>query len=246
MIRSRLGLRALGLCAVLVGILAFAGAAQASTGALWRIGGVQAKGGESVEASLEGASMTLLTTVGGKAIHLKCTALALVGAKLVEPNGGITGKIDFSGCDLLSLKTVGGELVLQKACEPNTEGKAGLIITNAIKGLIVLHTPTGGQAEGALEVTPASGTLLATIQLGAEGAKNECAFGEKLKLGGVVFLKDCEGKFATALAKHLLQELPALTKLVINEGTTAATIDGSAFAFLGSPNVGKLWAGIPN
>jgi hypothetical protein len=244
MIRSRLGLKVLGLCAVLVGMFAFTGAAQAETGSLWKIGGAQAKGGELVEGSLEGTSGTLLTTLGGKAIHLKCTALALVGAKLVEPNGGITGKIDFSGCDFLSLKTVGGELVLQKACEPNIEGKAGLIITNTIDGLIVLHTPTGGKAEGVLEAKGLPD--FATIQLGAEGKLNECAFGEKLLVGGVFFLKDCEGKFSTELAKHLVQELPALTKLVINEGTTPATIDGSAFAFLGSPNVGKLWAGIPN
>jgi len=241
MIRSRLGLKVLGLCAVLVGMFAFTGAAQASTGALWKIGGAQAKGGEAVEAESEAAGGILLTELGGKFIHVKCLKLKLVGAKLVEPNGKITGKIDFSECDFLSLTTQGGSVVLQKACEPFVGTNKGLIETNTINGLIVLHTPTGGKAEGVLEAVPASGVLFATINLGPE-----CAFGEEIKVEGKFFLKDCEGKFSTELVKHLVEELKALTKLTVNGGTKTATIDGSALAFLGAPNAGKLWAGIPN
>jgi hypothetical protein len=240
MTRSRLGPKALGLCAVLVGTFAFAGIAQAEPGAFWRISGVQAKGGELVEAQSEAAGITLLTELGGKFIDLKCPSLKLVGAKLIEPNGGITGKIDFSGCDFLSLKTPGGELVLQKSCEPSAEGVKGLIVTNQFTGLIRLHEPKAGTKEAVLEIRPTTGTLFASPKLG-----EECAFGEILKLGGVIFLKDCEGKLSTELVKHLLEVLKALTELTINEGTKASTVDGSFLAFLGSPNTGKTWSGIP-
>ena len=236
MIRSRLGLKVLGLCAVLVGMFAFTGAAQASTGALWKIGGAQAKGGEAVEAESEAAGGILLTELGGKFIHVKCLKLKLVGAKLVEPNGKITGKIDFSECDFLSLTTQGGSVVLQKACEPFVGTNKGLIETNTINGLIVLHTPTGGKAEGVLEAKGEPD--FATINLGPE-----CSVGEKLLVEGVFFLKDCEGKFSTENKTHLVEELKALTKLTLNGGTKTATIDGSALATLAT---GSLWAGIPN
>jgi hypothetical protein len=247
MLRSRLGLKACGLCVMLVGMFAFTGVAQASTGALWRIGGAQAKGGEIVEAESEATGITLLTELGGKFIHIKCPNLKLVGAQLVEPNGGFTGRIDLSGCKFFFLQTSGGTLVEAKVCEPRAEGVNGLIVTNSITGLIVLHQPSGGSKEGVLEVKPtAAGGLLTTIPLGAPEPNNECAFGEKLKIAGVFFLKDCEGKFSAELVKHLVEELKALTKLTINEGTKAATIDGSALLFLSSPNTGKLWAGLPN
>ena len=240
MIRSRLGLKALGLCAMLVGMLAFAGVAQAEVGAFWLVNKAKIVSGQGVEAETDVAG-TLLTELGGKQIHLKCPTIKLVGAKLIDPLGQITGKIDFSGCKFFSLKTVGGELVEQKACEPSAEGTKGLIVTNAITGLIKLHEPKAGTKEAVLEAKPTTaGGQFANIVLGAE-----CAFGENLKVGGVFFLKDCLGQFQTEVVKHLVQELPALTKLVINEGAKTATIDGSAWAFLGTTNVGKTWSGVP-
>ena len=245
MIRSRLGLKALGLCAMLVGMFAFTGVAQAEVGAFWLVNG--AKISESllptVKAETDVAG-TLLTELGGKFIHLKCPTINLVGAHLVEPLGKILGSIDFSGCKFFSLKTAGGELVEQKVCEPNAEGVAGLIVTNSITGLIKLHEPKTGVKEGVLEAAPTTaGGLFATIQLGAAAPNNECAFGEKLKIGGVFFLKDCEGKFLTDLVKHLVEELKALTKLVVNEGTKTATIDGSAWGFLGGAHEKLTFAG---
>jgi hypothetical protein len=238
MTRSRLSL--LGLCAVLIGMVAFTGVAQATTGAFWKVGGATAKGGEPVEAKTD-VEGVLLTELGGKFLHLKCPTINLVGAKLVEPKGGVTGKIDFKGCKLFELVTPGGVLKEVKACEPSAEGVKGLIVTNTIAGLIVLHIPSGGTKEGVLEVKPAiAGVQFANIILG-----EECAFGENLKVGGVFFLKDCLKQFSTEVKEHLVEELKELTKLVINEGTKTATIDGSAWAFLGSPNAGKLWAGIP-
>jgi len=235
MTQSRLSL--LGLCAMLVGMFAFAGSAQATKGALWKVGGATAKGGEIVEAKTD-VEGVLLTELGGKNIHLRCPTINLVGAKLVEPNGGITGKIDFKGCKFFSLKTAGGELVEQKACEPKNEGVPGLIVTNTIDGLIVLHTPPGGTAEGVLEAVGLPD--FATIVLGPE-----CAFGEGILVEGKFFLKDCLKQFSTDVKEHLVEELKELTKLTLNGGAKTAIIDGSAWAFLGGANAGKLWSGKP-
>jgi hypothetical protein len=240
MVRSKLGLKILGLCAVLVGMFAIPSVAQAEVGAFWLVGGktISTELLPTVEGETDVVGV-LLTELGGKFIHLKCPKFKLVGAHLVEPLGKILGTIDFTECTFSSLKTAGGELVLQKACEPKNEGKAGLITTNNITGLIKLHKTAAGVTEQALEAKPTTeGGLFANIVLGPE-----CAFGENLKIGGVFYLIDCEGKFLTDLVKHLVIELKELTKLVVNEGAKTATIDGSGWAFLGGVHAGMTWAG---
>jgi hypothetical protein len=250
MIRSRLGLKALGLCAMLVGMFAFAGVAQAETNSFWLVAGAKLPEGLKVEVGAKtDVAGSLLTTLGGKEIHLRCPTINLVGAKLVEPTGKIEGKIDFSGCKFFALE---GSPLAEKektACEPSAEGIKGLIITNSITGLIVLHTPSGGTAEPVIEAVPSGGgSLFATVALG-----EECAFGELLKVGNgenkstkevlktKFFLKDCkeikEGKCEGSGAlvdrtEHLVEELSTLTKLYVNGGETTATVHGSALAFL--------------
>jgi hypothetical protein len=240
MTRSRLGPEVLGLCVMLAATFAFAGVAQAEVGAFWLANGksISAELLPVVEGETEVAKV-LLTELGGKFIHLKCPKFKLVGAHLVEPSGKILGSIDLSECTFSSLKTAGGELVLQKACEPKNEGKAGLITTNSITGLIKLHKTAAGVTEQVLEAKPTTeGGLFANMVLGPE-----CAFGENLKIGGVFFFKDCEGKFLTDLVKHLVSELKELTKLIVNEGAKTATMDGSEWLFLAGPHQGLTWAG---
>src|SRR5690242_5866973 len=106
MTRSKLGMKALGLCAMLVGMFAFTGVAQAELGAFWL---VTAKAiTESLLPAVSAETdkeFVLLTTIGEKQIHLKCPTINLVGAHLVEPLGKILGKIDLKGCKFFSLKT---------------------------------------------------------------------------------------------------------------------------------------------
>lgn len=244
MVRSRLGLKILGLCAVLVGMFAFTGSAQAEVGATWLVNGAAVSNtlNPALEAETDKVG-TLLTTLGGQLIDLTCQKTKTVlGAHLVEPLGQATGKLVFHECDFLSLKELGSPAVLQKACEPFVGANKGLIETNNITGLIKLH-----EGQPTLLATPTE-TLFATINLGPE-----CAFGETLKIGngkskaGVVLpsefsLKDCEGKALTDLVKHLVEELKALTSLYVNGGETKATIDGSAWAFLGGAHKGMTFA----
>lgn len=242
MIRSKLGLKVLGLCAMLVGMFAFTGVAQAEVGAFWLVSG--AKISEALLPTVEAKTDvegSLLTTLGGKEIHLRCPNIKLVGAHLVEPLGKILGKIDFSGCKFFTLE---GSPLSEKektACEPSAEGVKGLIVTNNITGLIKLH-----EGQPVIEAVPTEAKKpFVNLFLG-----EECGFGENLKVGGpfegagggVVFLKDCQGKALTDLAEHLVEELSALTKLTVNGGATAATVHGSAWAFLGGAHKGLTFA----
>lgn len=246
MIRSRLGLKALGLCALVVGVMSLsAAAAQAETGAKWNYNGAALAEALKPElaAVLEGEMGSLLTVLGGKSIHILCTALNLVGATIFNPNGQTLGKIDFKGCKFLELVVVGGTTKEIPACTPKGEGVSGLIVSQFIKGLIVLHEPSAGVKEGIVKFTPDTGILFTTIPLG-----EECAFGENLKVGGSVGLKDCAtaactaSSFTTEKTSHLV--VPVLQALVINEGATAATIDGSANVTLKAPHT-LSWSGKP-
>jgi hypothetical protein len=251
MISSRLELKALGLFAMLVGMFAFAGTAQAESGASWLVNG--AKFAETLLPTVEAETdvkEVLLTTLGGKEVDISCETILLVGAHLVEPNGKILGKIIFHGCDFLTLN--GGKATLLKVCEPFVGANKGLIETQVFTGLIKLH-----EEKPVLVAKPPAGGLFATINL-----PEECAFGEEMKIGNgenkltkkileaQFAWKDCkagvsECKESAALVdtvKHLVEELPTLTSLYVNQGETKATIMGSAWAFLGEPHKGATFA----
>lgn len=236
---------------MLVGLFVSTGAAQAETGAFWLIHAALLSEAllPTVEAETD-LKWVLLTTLGGQEVDISCGTILLVEAHLVEPNGKILGKILLHGCDFLTL--VGGSSILQKACEPFVKltigGKTvidkGLIETEVITGLIKLH-----EKNPILVFTPPAGGLFATINLG-----EECAFGERLKVGNgenktvkkvleaQFALKDCEGKALTDSTKHLVEELKALTNLYVNGGETKAAIDGSAWASLRGAHFGLTFA----
>src|SRR4051794_7719385 len=95
----------IGLCAVVLGVMAFAaGAAQAEVGAKWLILNSlgQVKTGSELPALLEGEienkTASLLAKVLGISIQILCTAETLVGVKL-EGEGSLTngGKVKYTG-----------------------------------------------------------------------------------------------------------------------------------------------------
>jgi hypothetical protein len=211
------------------GLLIFPGVAQAES--FWLVNGAKVTTTLSPVVEIEtDVPKTLLTELGGKGIHIKCLKAKLVGAHLTEPGGKGSGKLRYSECDFLSLKTLGGELILLKACEP---------ITGAEKGVIEVNTTTASMVATGVELKPAAGEPLATVHFG-----EECAFGEQLKVEGALLLLDGAGQFLTDLVKHLFEYSKA-SKLVINGGPTTATLDGSVWAFLGGAHKGMTFAGHP-
>jgi hypothetical protein len=242
MIRTRLGL--LGLCAVVLGVMAFsASAAQAEAGAKWLIlsGGVAKTGEElpaAVDGSLENNDGSLLSKIVGIKTKFLCTGAKLIEVKL-EGTGSLTngGKVKFTGCATYLNEELAPE------CETHSAGQpAGTIVSNAGKGLLVLHEPSAGVKEGVTRIEPKEGETFVTLTLG-----ELCPIGNKVPIIGKLFVKDCEGKLTTHLVNHLIEELKALTTLwtISKTAEHVATIDGSALVFLTGAHAGLAWGGMP-
>lgn len=241
MIRTRLGL--LGLCAVVLGVMAFsASAAQATVGAKWLIldpnGTVldAANLPATIGGTIENEEASLLSKVLGIAVEILCKKGTLIGVSL-EKEGSLTngGKVQFTGCSVDLNGTP------NPACEPHSAGSpVGTVETLAGKGLAVLHELAGGVKHELTRIEPKEGETFVTINMG-----EECPIGELIPVRGKLFLKDCENAFLTHQVIHLVEEFPVLTDLWVLNKTAEhkATIDGSALIFLTGAHLNYLWGG---
>jgi hypothetical protein len=257
MIRSRLGVKALGLCALMLGLLAFASAAQAEVNSKWVLVNksgvltsvtdtlqpeVQIKEIEVFEGGVQEA--ILLTKVAGIETALLCTNANLLnaagtGAPKMGLEGTLLGKVTFTGC-ITKLKGV-----TSPPCKPHAPALSpeGTITTELAKGLVSLHATA---PEGAVfKIVPDSGETFVTVTLGTAGIGNECAIGEKLPVSGQLSLQS--SNFKVEEVEHLIKEFAGLTDLWVLNKTAEhkATIDGSAWARLLNEHEGFKWAGIP-
>jgi len=231
--RSRLGIRAIGLCLALAGLMAVgASSAQAEAGAFWLVKGVKVTTLlPELAASLEGNHGVILAEMGGVGIHFLCTGVAFVAGNHLLAEGGLLGKVQFSGCKILKLKVLNGATEVLGGCTV----PGGTIETTTGKGLIRL---SGGSPN--LVIEPNEGTTFATISVG-----EECAFGEKISMSGKIGVKDCKEAFLTDQVEHLVEENAASTELYLNGNkANKATIDGSVNVKLaGVAHTGLTWAG---
>jgi hypothetical protein len=227
--------RLIGLLALLAGFMAVsATAAQAETNAFWLVNGVKLASGlnPTINAKSETEGI-LLTKVGLSKVEILCTEIKFVGATL-GLNGGAKGKIHFQSPTGCITKLNGTEA---SACKPKSPGASlGLIETNALTGLIVLHTLENGTKDELVELKPEeAGKPFATLELGAS-----CAIGTKFDITGTFFIKDCKGEGLVDKVEHLFEEGP-LSKLLF--GANPMTIDGSSFMFLTGAHAGMTFAG---
>lgn len=247
MIRSRQGLRALGLCALVLGLMTFAStAAHAEVGASWgyvfmgtlfQFGAALEPG---LETALENNHGALLTTIGGVKVEILCTSITAVNMKL-KAQGTVLGKLKFHGC---KLKLNGVE---SKACEPHVGANKGLIETVTLEGLIRLHLLGGGVRDETVlfkrdPIQPEKLEVMATVITG-----EECAIGEEIPIGGKFSVKDCQDTFLTHKLFHLAEAFAPLTHLWVISDTVehAATLDGSVLVGLLAPHANLAWAGTP-
>ena len=228
MIRSRLGLKALLLSGLVLGLMAFsASAAQALP--VWMVNGADLNNNTllpEVGGELETTSTLLFTTKGGTAVAISCTAATVTEAKLKEAGKTTESRVKFSGC---STKLNG---TLSSKCEPFTGASKGVIETN--KGLILIVLDAG---VAAALVEPETGETLVTIALG-----ETCAIGESVPVTGELFLKDCQNEFATEKVIHLVEQLLSETLKALGQ---PANLDGSAFIFLKGAHLNAPWSGLP-
>jgi hypothetical protein len=258
MARSRL--KALGLCALVLGLMAFASsAAQAETGAHWNI--IKANS-ELVQVNetnklfaqveireIENNTATLLfTTKAGTKVGILCTTAKFDEGGLLQASGGVSlGRMLFTGC-IVFLNGVRVE-----ACEAHTTGKAkGEILTLKIKGLIVLDV-VGGVTQDYVKFTPDEGNAFAHIELGVECAIGELVLVEAKSAGEGFWIKDCGKVSGTGACeesnKSFLEEKPEHLITESLHGLIAlgqpATIDGSAFVRLSGEHALLQWGGTP-
>lgn len=246
MVRSRLGLKALGLCALVLGLMALsAGAAQAEEpGGSWTY--LKAAGKElatlpneqTIGGTLEGVSGTMLTKIGGNEVEYTCTSFTMNEGKLIT-GGTAKGSLTFHGCITKINK------VTQPKCEPNAEGiHPGLITTLKMKATLLLHKLGNGTKDKIMIVEPDTGSnAFAHLELG-----ELCSLGENVLFGGKFATIDCKGEGEKHLKEHLLTEFAALTHIwaISDTAEHAAKIDGTAFMFLTGANANKEWAALWN
>jgi hypothetical protein len=232
MIRSRLGIKALGLCALVLGLMAIsASGAQASewyyrtspTGTLTAMGDLL----PLLTGELENQTGSLLfTTKGGTAVKIECRTAKPESGKLKEGGKSTEGTVKFSECEIFLNGT------LTANCTPVDGGAIGVIRTKKVLILIALH-----ETETTALVEPETGTTLLEIELGAK-----CAIGEVVPVTGELILVDCNKEFTKHKKVHLVTEHSTLHEL--KALGQPATLDGSALIRLAGAHESLEWAGL--
>ena len=240
MIRTKLGL--LGLCAVVVGMMAMsAGAAQGAFS--WLILN-EAKTVATdllalVDAKLEGTHASLDGEVAGLKIAVTCTAFTLTNVHLV-PGGTLnnTGTVTFTGCKVYEA----APLTKEYKCTVKSPGAAAGTVATTVgnTGKLVLV-----EGEVQTQIEPAGGPTGNFATLRFEGA--ECILPEVNQVHGTLLLKDCLGQATTHVLEHLIESGKS-TKLYVG-GHSAKQLEvtkilGSAWVFLIKEHEGRLWSGM--
>jgi len=230
----------LGLCAALFGVMAFgASGAQAAKWLILNSAGTVSTTPEegllgNLQSEIDTSTLILHTEILKVKFLVVCTGVKLIGVGL-ETEGKLTegGKVEFTGCKGETNESPNAN------CTPKAGGgAAGVIITNAGKGQLVLHE--GGV--GLTKVEPKeAGKPFTTLEM-AEA----CPVGERVQINGVLYIKDCqEGGIGVHRVKHLGEEGP-LTDLWATATKNAehtAHILGSVWFFLTTPHSGLAWGG---
>ncbi len=224
MIRPKLGIKVLVLCALVFAMMGIASSGAQAAGPEWLVlatsggGGTVSEGvGDEVTLENDSALYVLHSKIAGITVLFECKKITASGVKLAAL-GTIAagGKVLFHEC---ITKLNGAE---SKVCEPTNGGtEKGLIVTKAGHGKLVLK-----EGLEQTEVVPDVGTTFAVIEMGPE-----CAIGTKVPVIGTLFLKDCLNQFLEHKEKHLVEEGLGTKLFVISETAEhKATLLGSAWA----------------
>jgi hypothetical protein len=228
---NRTKLVLLSLCTVVLGLMAFSVAAQATTGAKWLVlnGKGEVKEGSTLHASIgvETESVHILHTeiLKIKVLFL-CSTVKLLNAKLLangsvgEAEGAVKGsKLLYSGC------TTDLNGVTSPECIPtDSVDGAGTIVSAAAHGLAILGT----SGEDLVKISPDSGETFVTIKFPAT-----CVLGTSIPVIGKMVFKDCENLALSHLVKHLSEVGPGGELWVISKTAEHTTVVlGSTWIFL--------------
>jgi hypothetical protein len=254
MIRSRLGLKALGMCALVLGLMAvWAGAAQAeNTGGSWtyETGGVlktfegalaEPEITGEIEKDASGNPIPLVLhseALEGTKVLYECKSFTVAAGSKLKPNGVVLGKLLFHECKTF----LNG--VESKPCEPKAGGSPGLIVTGLIKAQMLLHKLAGGTIDKILIAEGETEAGVLTQHFAFIESSASCSLGIKALVGGKFAIEPSNP--TTHEVKHLIKEFLPLTELWILSNTLEhkAEILGGAWVFLKGTHLNFKWAGL--
>lgn len=241
--RTRLGLKVLGLSALAMSVMAIAGTgvAHAETGACFGyLNGAELKCfSATLEAKVnfEFENKTATLSIANLNFEILCTGTEFIEGGSLSANGSILlGRILLTGCIGLS---VSPKLEKLASCTPTDPVKgAGVIVSEKVTGLIILHTLANGEKEAFMKITPDTAETLVIMFLG-EG----CAVGEELLVKGSLDLVDSGGRksFEEHKLIHLFEESKALHLMKV--GSNLATLSATVQATLAVPHNALKWGG---
>jgi hypothetical protein len=227
--RSKLGL--LSLCALALGLMAFASSAQAAE---WLI--LNSKNEvktafqlpASLEAALENNMGTLLTQIAGISVSLLCTGVNFSNL-LLQSGGGLSAGLTttFTGCTIAA----------PSGCQVKSKGGTiGTVVSTKLKGK--------AESSGEVKVEPetAGGAIFELIFSGAT-----CTLPTEVTepIKGVIWWKDCEKRVTEHLEKHLWEESTAHGKTLFigsdTEEHLQTSFDGSILVKLSGAHLGLKW-----
>jgi hypothetical protein len=238
MTRTKLGL--LGLCAVVVGMMAMSASATQGATLSWLILNKAKTEATNLKAELatsaDSAHMTLDGEVANLKIAVSCTGIALKGAFL-EPVEKLTEGFKFvlTGCKVFQSPP----LTTEYNCTVKSSGAAtGTIESGELKGLLELIG-----SDVLLRIEPKTGPTGVFKTLRFEGP--ECVLPELNQLHGTLYLKDCEGFPTIHTLEHLFVSSEP-TRLYIG-GHSLKQLEvtkflGSFYIKLAGAHAGLSWA----
>ncbi len=231
MTRSKRRFAALGLCVVALGVVVFgANAVQAEKGANWMVSGknittlfpeVQIKEVVNKAMALKGSNG------GGTKIEISCTGAEFLKAKL-ETEGTVSAgnTTRFTGCITKLNGTV------SSACEPRTGAEKGVVVSEPLKGLLILF-----EGQPLIKFVPVTGTTFVNFIFG-----ELCSLGEKVPVTGTSTVKDSNGKFTTEAVNHTVEQGPSSNLVFCGN---PAVVVGAAVLGLTGAHVGLEWSALP-
>jgi hypothetical protein len=229
--RSRLCF--LGLCVLVVSMMAFAASAQAQNWLILNAKGEVRTGTElkaEVESKLDGTSGSLDTHL--VKLHVRITCTKGVSLHVIFGGGGVIIGIWwwYSGCKTFNAAT-GVEL---PECGVKTAGQPfGTLESLKSKGQLLTN--------GRVEIKPESGTTFGSLEFEAG-----CVLPSPTTINGTLVVEDCEGKAAEHLVEHLIKQGTG-TSLFVGADTAEhleTSLVGSAWIFLGGEHKGLKWGAV--
>jgi hypothetical protein len=242
MIQSKLGLKILGLCALVLGLMAVSVSAAQAAG-FWDVNGtkdtllatIQVKEIEELNPpTVTLRDVSLLANILGAHVVFTCHKIELNGVATSTGGKLDHGDVTFKECVTILNGAPSAKCEAKSAGQPN-----GTILTLPGKGELVKEA----DGKKVVLILPLTGEEFGTITTGAK-----CSFAESVPVVGTLALTD--PALETSSATHLIVANPTWTKLGVFdlEPGNVATINGSAITLLvngpGGNHLNQVWNGL--